>query len=141
MIKIYALVNPITKEVFYIGATKGILKYRLSQHISESKWDGAKSKKQLLIKHLLKKNKRPLVILLKEVDIKLASEFETFYYNYYKSLGYDLLQKKGCTIYTKVVQSRLQADADLACRLHKSKLKFIKNLDAKNKLLTYIKNA
>lgn len=60
-VKIYALVDPITCRVRYIGRTSVSLNDRLSQHIHRARYGKAKTHKEDWIRSLLKINCRPLV--------------------------------------------------------------------------------
>lgn len=68
--KIYALVNPETDGVFYIGCTRQELHKRLIDHIGECgniSRLSVPSKKQAIIIALLKSGKRPTISLLEEL--------------------------------------------------------------------------
>lgn len=60
-VKIYALVDPITCKIRYIGRTSVKLSNRLSQHIHRAKYDKAKTHKEDWIRSLLKINCRPWI--------------------------------------------------------------------------------
>ncbi len=97
MIRIYCLIDPFTKKVFYVGATQKALTERLAAHISEnikSVFTGFKRAKQLKILELLAKGKKPIIKLLAETTEKDAHTFEMKYYNYYTERGLKLLQSK-----------------------------------------------
>lgn len=97
MVKIYCLIDPFTKKVFYVGATSQPLHKRLLSHISEnikSVFTGIKRVKQLKILELLAKGKKPIIRLLAETTENNSAKFETKYYNYYTERGIKLLQSK-----------------------------------------------
>jgi len=67
-VTIYALIDPITCRVRYIGRTKVSIKARLSQHIHRAKYGKEKTHKRDWILSLLKINCKPLVRKLTEVE-------------------------------------------------------------------------
>lgn len=88
--KIYKLIDPITKEVKYIGLTKRGLEQRLNEHI---KGYGQKnnSHKRNWINSLLKKNLKPIIELQESSLTKLTvCEREIFWIQYYKEQGFNL---------------------------------------------------
>jgi hypothetical protein len=95
-VNIYGLVNPLSKKIFYVGATNNKLKSRLSGHIVAAKnydRDGGHCKKRMeFILKLLNKGVKPKIILLKAVGIDEAGFYERHYYNVLRSLGCNLLQ-------------------------------------------------
>lgn len=68
LVKIYALIDPITCKVRYIGRTKVSLPMRLSQHVFRARHSGKKTHKNAWISSLLKINSRPKIRLLMEVQ-------------------------------------------------------------------------
>jgi hypothetical protein len=86
-VKIYALVNPITKQIRYIGKTKNTLKVRLSQHLRDS---NLKTHKNKWIKSLAKNDLKPEIMLIEEVDESCWKEKEISYITLFKNLGYKL---------------------------------------------------
>lgn len=95
---IYALVNPSTDKIFYIGAT--IDPYsRLMSHIYTKDWGG--TKKQVLIHNLVTQEIEPELLVLDECHISKADFWESFYMDLYSSWGYELLQNK-CIPYSTV---------------------------------------
>lgn len=82
---IYALSNPITKEVRYVGKTNNP-SLRLSMHILEK----ANTKKSAWIKSLEKKGLKPEMEILEEMPHEpdsLWQEAERFYISYFRFLG------------------------------------------------------
>lgn len=63
-VNIYALIDPNTLKVRYIGRTKCTLDKRLAEHVSKSKLDYNNTHKSNWIKKLLKCNSRPFIRLL-----------------------------------------------------------------------------
>ena len=88
MVKIYALINPITDKVFYIGKTNRTLCRRLSEHLNFSKKENGY--KNNTIKKILKEGKKPIIKLIEEVDLDNWAEREKFYINDYRDKGYNL---------------------------------------------------
>ena len=84
--KVYALIDPITLKIRYIGVTRKILKDRLNGHIHEAKynsdWNWHKSR---WISKLLINDYRPIIRLLKSCETrKEAEELEEKLINKYK---------------------------------------------------------
>lgn len=88
-IGIYGLIDPITKELRYIGLSKNI-QVRYSQHCSHS----ASTKGSYLLNwlnNLQSKNLKPELIILEVCKEKDLSENEIFWISYFKSLGCNLV--------------------------------------------------
>lgn len=66
-VKIYALIDPITLKIRYVGRTVRSLPMRLSQHVHCAKTGRLKTHKEDWIRSLLKINSRPYIRLLKKV--------------------------------------------------------------------------
>lgn len=87
---IYALSDPISKEVRYIGKTKSISR-RLQSHI-----DFARNKKRKRryvsdwILGLLCQNLKPLITIIEEVDENNWTERETYWIKHFKNLHFNL---------------------------------------------------
>jgi group I intron endonuclease len=88
MNKIYALKDPISNCIRYIGKTKNDLRKRLYEHCTIRNLK-EKNHKNNWIKLLLKKNYRPIIILIEEVDSNWQ-EREIYWINFYKSIGNNL---------------------------------------------------
>lgn len=87
-IKIYALIEPITMEIKYIGKTKQELSKRLYAHMYESKTSNTKKNKW--IKSLTNKGLKPKI---EEIDSVLESEWEfweMYWISQFKSWGFNL---------------------------------------------------
>jgi len=94
-INIYALINPINNEVFYVGATKHPINIRLGGHLSSNFSDyktGVVVDRVNLINAIQEKGKNPEIRLLKEVPLDEVDFYEKYYYDYYVSHGCNLLQ-------------------------------------------------
>jgi hypothetical protein len=98
MMQIYCLVNPITNQPFYVGATKVILKNRLSAHIHEAltfrlnKYVPQISQnKHAIIKELTESNLKP------KIDLLFISPLPAV--EYYEAFFYDMLKKQGFTLF------------------------------------------
>ena len=86
-VKIYALIEPTTKKIRYIGKTAYALNVRLSQHLRDT---NSKTHKFKWINSLKKNNLKPEIILIEEVDEDSWIEKERMYISLFKSLGYKL---------------------------------------------------
>src|SRR3990172_9983712 len=85
---IYALVDPISKEVRYIGKAVDPL-YRFKKHIEESKRKST-THKHKWIRKILALNKVPELILLDEVYDVDVNFWERFYILKHRNLGCNL---------------------------------------------------
>lgn len=91
-IKIYSLVDPITKEIRYIGKTKLDLSKRLNQHISEAKAVSNKTgrrnnnKRYSWIISLISLGLNPTINLIEICDNENWSERECFWISKYENL-------------------------------------------------------
>jgi len=105
LVKIYALLNPIDNNVFYVGATSSELKVRLSAHCSPYCYIDTRptfgKKKADYIFNLKEYNKAPEIILLEEVNFEDVDRTEEFYYYLFKSYGFTLIQDSKSFNYTK----------------------------------------
>jgi len=84
---IYALVDPRTEEVRYIGKTIDLAR-RTAETVRQAKKD--KTYKANWIKNLLKENLKPLCIILDEVEFREESFWEKHYISLYRSWGFKL---------------------------------------------------
>jgi hypothetical protein len=89
---IYALVDPITCKVRYIGRTSVSIKARLSKHIHDAKYRKRKTHKEDWIRSLLKINCKPLIRKLTEIEgwnesyeleVSLIEKYKDRLTNYY----------------------------------------------------------
>lgn len=89
---IYALVDPITCKVRYIGRTSVNIKARLSKHIHDAKYFKKKTHKEDWIRSLLKINCKPLIRKLTEIEgweesyeleVSLIEKYKDRLTNYY----------------------------------------------------------
>ena len=78
---IYALIDPNTNEVRYVGATVQSLKVRLLAHSSERNY-GTKAKLEW-IKSLRNRGQKPIIKLLETVPIEQSDEREKYYILYF----------------------------------------------------------
>lgn len=95
---IYALVDPITCKVRYIGRTSVSINARLSKHIHDAKYNKRKTHKEDWIRSLLKINCKPLIRKLTEIEgweqsyeleVSLIEKYKYRLTNYYdKGMGY-----------------------------------------------------
>jgi len=83
---IYALLDPNTNEVRYIGKTVSLSK-RLRKHISESKND-TKSHKKAWINSLIVKDQEPIMKILEKLEDSDSWKLrERYWIKYYKDIG------------------------------------------------------
>lgn len=97
-VKIYALIDPITLKVRYIGRTTSSLKKRLSEHISKAKHFHNYTHKENWIRSLLKINSKPYIRYLTIIEgweesykfeCKLIEKYKDRLINHYdKGPGY-----------------------------------------------------
>jgi hypothetical protein len=96
--KIYILTDPITNEIRYIGQTTQKLNKRLKNHIGEANYRTSHNKKHNhrtnWINSILKKNLRPKIELLDEVDD--YKFWEQHYISLFKSWGFKLVNGSEC---------------------------------------------
>jgi hypothetical protein len=83
---IYALCDPITEEIRYIGKTNTPRK-RYYSHLNESKIGKRKSHKISWIRKLLSLNQKPVMKIIDEVDSAEWKFWEAHYINLYKCNG------------------------------------------------------
>ncbi len=86
--KIYKLMNPITREIRYIGKTTQGLNRRLQRHISSSY--NCKYYSCNWIQSLLKQELKPIIEEIETTTWEESAEREIFWINYFKELGYKL---------------------------------------------------
>jgi len=87
---IYALIDPNTKEMRYIGQTNN-LKKRLGQHYTPSEFKN-KTHKVNWLKSLVKEGKRADFCILEDnISNNEIDEAEIFYISYFKYIGVDLV--------------------------------------------------
>lgn len=83
---IYALCEPITQEVRYIGLTTN-LATRYAQHISRSNYLESTNLKATWIRGLASRNLIPSFLVLQVTDVGHAEEIEEIWITYYLALG------------------------------------------------------
>lgn len=118
-VQIYALVNPVKQEPFYVGATISPLKTRLSQHLSRMQYTPGETalRRRKLINELIKKKTPPKIILLATCNENEVDHFESYYYNLFLSAGFDMIQKNNSFVYEKQYKNKFSKN-----RLLKNKL-------------------
>lgn len=97
---IYALINPLNQEVFYIGATVDPY-MRLRQHICEMNYAGS-YKAKVIDKLVCEHGIDPELLILDTTSFNDAAYWENFYIGYYKFLGFYLPQIKQTYTYTGI---------------------------------------
>ncbi|KKK73915.1 hypothetical protein LCGC14_2889040 [marine sediment metagenome] len=87
MIKIYALIDPTTNRIRYVGKTAQTLQKRLKEHLSPArlKKDSAKN---VWLRSL---KVRPVIVVLEECTKKEAEASEIFWIRLLKMTGNDLV--------------------------------------------------
>ena len=92
---VYALCEPNSTKVRYVGRTSSGLMYRLAQHVMEAGFN-PDSKRPVLqwVRRLAEDQRMPAIILLAECDESEAPAKEQEFINKY-SEGYKLLNKSG----------------------------------------------
>ena len=83
--KIYLLKDPVTQEIRYVGQTYKILKYRLNEHLQDSK--RKKFRNVNWIKSLLKKDLKPIIELIEECSLDNVDEREIYWISYFRSIN------------------------------------------------------
>lgn len=97
MIKVYCLVDPRNNKPFYVGATKILLKNRLSNHIHEArvfmvnKYSPQYScNKHFLIQELVAYGLRPRIDLLYISPLLAVEHYEAFFHNVLVGQGFNI---------------------------------------------------
>lgn len=90
---IYALINPVTNQVRYIGKSNNPDR-RYREHLKGNLHEGRY--KRNWIKGLLKKGVLPDLLILDEVPEKDWRFWELYYYNLYTSWGFELINVAIC---------------------------------------------
>lgn len=88
---IYALIDPCSEKVFYVGKTVQPLYRRLNEHIQETKRVAKNSPRSQFIREILALRKKPLIRLLEEVDEADWREAEVRWAAYFTDGGTALL--------------------------------------------------
>jgi len=81
---IYALLDPITKNIKYIGKTEYTLEKRFKEHLKDG---NKKTYKNKWINSLYNKGLTPEIILIEEVNENIWKEKEIFYISLFRSMG------------------------------------------------------
>jgi len=89
-VKIYALTNPITNEIRYIGKTEMTLKKRLYYHIYDLKRCNNEHKINWF-NQFIKENKKPNIILIDEVPYSNWKFWEMYWISQMKQWGFNLI--------------------------------------------------
>jgi len=88
---IYALTEPLTGEIRYIGQTTESLKTRLRRHINEGKSSKKRCYRLNWVKKLITQNTKPKIILLERAPINKLADREIYYIKKYKELNFRLV--------------------------------------------------
>jgi hypothetical protein len=90
IVSIYALINPLDDNIFYVGCTSCTWN-RFKQHISSAK-SGNTDYKSQIIREIRSLNKEMEMLVLEDCDVMEATFLEEFYINLFKSYGFTLSQ-------------------------------------------------
>lgn len=97
-VTIYALINPLTGDPFYVGSTQIRLDYRLDMHIRDIRTDSGKhgtkqyADKSKLMQQIIDEGEVPELLPLLKCSRKAARKCEKHIYNLLLSHGFTLLQ-------------------------------------------------
>lgn len=111
IVKIYALINPINDQVFYIGATTNSLNKRLQEHVNDMKSSlhmPVMVPKKRILKSILESSLYPQILELDEVALMESTFFEDFYMNLFRTYGFNIQQEQKsrfATLYIKRMNS------------------------------------
>lgn len=86
-VAIYCLVNPITRNIFYVGKTKRRIESRLSAHIQDK---GVNARKDREINNIIESGRRPLIETLELCDESKWEDREVFWISEIKRLGFSI---------------------------------------------------
>lgn len=86
---IYALLDPDTRDVHYIGKTDDMAK-RLKNHLQPAALK-IRCRRTSWLKGLLKKGKKPLMVMLEEVEQEHWKQKECYWIAFYRALGAHLM--------------------------------------------------
>lgn len=120
-VHIYALINPINNNVFYIGASISP-RHRLSTHIAESRFD--KNYKSEQIREILANGLKVDYEVLETCEADKARFWEEFYMDLFCSFGFTLRQNRdsyynfrGDSDNSRSIQVKLSESTRLALRI------------------------
>lgn len=102
-ITIYALKDPITKQPFYVGASKNI-KSRFSNHCSRPT---TKKGKELQLEELT-----PLLEILEQCPLEKAKDTENYWMQYYEKQGFKL-HNQSSSSYNPIAGRKPYADPEM----------------------------
>ena len=92
--KIYSLNDPRNGHPFYVGATKKLLRIRLSEHITTPCGKtGSLRDKKTLIDEIIKSGSKPTINLLRECTLDEVNKWERKYAFAYQNAGFEMLQQ------------------------------------------------
>ena len=86
--KVYALCEPGTEEVRYVGITKQTLKARLNSHVGEARREIGTSHRERWVRKLLAQGLKPAVMLLEETN---DPEREGYWITTCREIGFQLV--------------------------------------------------
>lgn len=91
MVRVYALINPINDQVFYIGCTKNMDK-RLEAHYGNALEGGRRTYRNQVIDEIADKGMLIDYMILEKCSVGMSSYWEEFYIELFRSYGYHLPQ-------------------------------------------------
>lgn len=109
--KIYVLKHPISQEIRYCGQTIKTLKYRLNEHIQDSKRYNHYTANW--IKSLLKQELKPVIELIEECNVEMLNEKEIYYIAMFREKGINLTniadggQTGSCKIHSEEAKEKI----------------------------------
>lgn len=115
--QVYALIDPDTNQVHYVGGTIDGIKNRLSGHLSSK----TNTRVSLWVKSIKDKGLKPEIIELeslsyrKHVPCREMNEMEHFWINYFNFLGSDLKNRQ-------LLKGRNNTRSDAKIKNHLTKL-------------------
>lgn len=127
---IYALIDPFTNEIRYIGKTYNI-NLRYNGHLS----DKADTYKTRWIKSLKEKNALPKIEVLEECDYEIWQEREIFWIDFYKNI-----QKSRLTNYTNGGEGWVNPSKELCEKRSENAKKRWQNKEFRENILKKMKN-
>lgn len=107
-VKIYAIKNPLSGKVFYVGASRRP-QQRFLFHCTGGSWNPI-TRRYKEMKALRLVNVMPELIILCEVDAEIAAAMEKHWIDYYNGIGHNLSQQKTSGYHTKGYQTYLMKE-------------------------------
>ena len=110
---VYTLSDPRTNEVRYVGQTAESLETRLRKHCWPSTIKREPCHRTHWIASLLAAGTKPLIEMVEEISTEAVDETERFYIEYFRSLGFRLVnQQPGGDGWPKGMKRRPHTEAE-----------------------------